>query len=81
MESTETSTEAMAEEMVPLWEEIKNLNKNVPAATQQKWKTRKREFDESSRLNAVEQYNAADDETKLINTLAFIHNIWWVIRK
>ena len=49
---------------------MKNLNKNVLGSTEQK-RTRKREFDASSHLNAVKQYMM---KANLVNTLAVDKN-------
>ena len=71
VESTEKSTKAITEESALMGEEIKNLNENVlhqmtaERRQQKQTKKRRREIDEESQLNVVEQYLATYDDLKL----------------
>ena len=78
VESTEKSTKAITEELALMREEINNLNENVlhqMSAERQPKQTKKRrkEIDEGSQLNVVEQYLATYDDSPLERYFSIQH--------
>ena len=63
VQSTARSTEAITKELIPIRDEVKNLNENL--LHQAAHPPRKRKLDTVVDINLVEQYHRLHDETKL----------------